>query len=332
MGYLLEGQWHPGRRDNHDGAFVRQSSMFRESVSADGRHPPAAGRYRLYVSLACPWASRAVIVRKLKKLGAAVSMTVVHPDMLENGWTFGGEIDATTGRRFLHEIYRDAAPKFSGHATVPMLWDSEAKTIVNNESSDIIRMLNREFDEWGDPSVDLYPADLAAEIDAINDEIYGPVNNGVYRAGFATKETAYHDAVWKLFEALERIDARLATNRFLVGPRLTEADVRLFTTAVRFDLVYYSHFKCNVRHLRDFENIWGWLKDVYQLPGVDQTVDFLHIKRHYYGSQTWVNPTGIVPVGPTVDLRGPTGRERFLHKDDDGIDRRKLGSKGFRAG
>jgi len=220
MGYLLKGRWHPGRRDNHDGAFVRQSSTFRDSISAGGRYPPAARRYRLYVSLACPWASRAIIVRKLKKLEAAVSMTVVHPDMLENGWTFGGEVDATTGRHFLYEVYRDAAPGFSGHATVPVLWDTETRTIVNNESSDIIRMLNREFDEWGDPSVDLYPDDLAAEIDAVNGEIYGAVNNGVYRAGFATKETAYHDAVWKLFDALERIESRLADGRFLVGAAL----------------------------------------------------------------------------------------------------------------
>jgi putative glutathione S-transferase len=212
----------------------------------------------------------------------------------------------------LYEIYRDADPDFSGHATVPVLWDTEARTIVNNESSEIIRMLNRDFDEWGDSSVDLYPDDLASEIDAVNEEIYSAVNNGVYRAGFATKEAAYHDAVWKLFDALERIDLRLANRRFLMGSRFTEADVRLFTTAVRFDLVYYSHFKCNVRHLWDFPHIGGWLKDVYQLPGVAETVDFLHIKRHYYGSQTWVNPTGIVPVGPTVDLSGPTGRTRFL--------------------
>jgi glutathionyl-hydroquinone reductase len=312
MGYLLEGRWHRGRCDNYDGAFVRQLSTFRKSISAGGRHPPAARRYRLYVSLACPWASRAIMVRKLKKLEAAVPMTVVHPDMLENGWTFGGEIDVVTGRRFLYEIYRDADPGFSGHATVPVLWDTEARTIVNNESSEIIRMLNRDFDEWGDSSVDLYPGDLASEIDAVNEEIYSAVNNGVYRAGFATKEAAYHDAVWKLFQALERIDLRLADRRFLMGSRFTEADVRLFTTAVRFDLVYYSHFKCNVRHLSDFPNISGWLKDVYQLPGVAETVDLLHIKRHYYGSQTWVNPTGIVPVGPRVDLSGPTGRTRFL--------------------
>jgi putative glutathione S-transferase len=312
MGYLLQGRWHPGRRDNHDGTFVRPSSTFRESISVGGRYSPAAGRYQLYVSLACPWASRATIVRKLKKLEAAVPMTIVHPDMLENGWTFGGEVDAVTGRRFLYEIYRDADPGFSGHATVPLLWDTETRTIVNNESSEIIRMLNRDFDEWGDSAVDLYPDHLASEIDAVNEEIYGAVNNGVYQAGFATKEVAYHNAVWKLFEALERIEVRLADRRFLVGSRFTEADVRLFTTAIRFDLVYYSHFKCNVRHVWDFPNIWGWLKDVYQLPGVAETVDFLHIKRHYYGSQTWVNPTGIVPVGPTLDLNGPTGRTRFL--------------------
>ena len=252
------------------------------------------------------------MVRKLKKLEAAVPMIVVHPDMLENGWTFGGGADAMTGRYFLHEIYSDADPGYSGYATVPVLWDTKTKTIVNNESSDIIRMLNRDFDEWGDPSVDLYPDDLASEIDVVNADIYGAINNGVYRAGFATKEAAYRDAVWELFEALGRIESRLAYGRFLLGPRFTEADVRLFTTAVRFDLVYYSHFKCNVCHLWDFPNIWGWLKDVYQIPGIDQTVDFVHIKRHYYGSQIWVNPTGIVPIGPTLDLRGPTGRTRFL--------------------
>src|SRR5260370_31955674 len=206
MGYLLEGQWHLGRRDNDDGAFFRQSSTFREAISAEGRYPPAARRYRLYVSLACPWASRAIMVRKLKKLEAAVPMTVVHPDMLEDGWTFGGEIDAVTGRRFLYEIYRDADPDFSGHATVPVLWDTEARTIVNNESSEIIRMLNRDFDECRASSFDLYTYDLASEIDAVNAEIYSPVNNDLYQAAFATTEAPYHDAVWKLIAALERID------------------------------------------------------------------------------------------------------------------------------
>jgi putative glutathione S-transferase len=294
------------------GAFVRRDSAFRDFVEAGAsRFPAEPGRYHLYVSLACPWASRAVIVRKLKRLDQAVGMTVVSPDMLENGWTFEGGPDPLTGFRYLYELYAAADPAYTGAATVPVLWDTDTRTIVNNESSEIIRMLNHAFDAWGDPDVDLYPAGLAPEIDALNARIYGAVNNGVYKAGFATAQAAYEEAVLPLFAMLDELNERLAAQRFLVGRQVTEADIRLFTTLVRFDLVYYSHFKCNIRQLRDYPNLEGWLRDVYQTPGVAETVDLAQIKRHYYGSQRWVNPTGIIPVGPDVDLTAPHGRQRL---------------------
>ena len=310
---LVEGRWQDMDRMARKGAFVRRDSAFRGAVTADGSSgfPAEPGRYHLYVSLACPWASRAVIVRALKRLKPVVGMTVVSPDMLENGWTFEGGPDPITGSRYLYELYAAADPAHTGPATVPVLWDKQRRTIVNNESSEIIRMLNRAFDAWGDADVDLYPARLAPEIDALNARIYGTVNNGVYKAGFATTQAAYDEAVVPLFTMLDELDERLATRRFLTGPELTEADIRLFTTAVRFDLVYYSHFKCNVRQLRDYANLEGWLRDVYQWPGIAATVDLAQIKRHYYGSQRWVNPTGIVPVGPSVDLTAPHGRERL---------------------
>ena len=310
---LVEGRWQDMDRMARKGAFVRRDSVFRGAVTADGSSgfPAEPGRYHLYVSLACPWASRAVIVRALKRLKPVVGMTVVSPDMLENGWTFEGGPDPITGSRYLYELYAAADPAHTGPATVPVLWDKQRRTIVNNESSEIIRMLNRAFDAWGDADVDLYPARLAPEIDALNARIYGTVNNGVYKAGFATTQAAYDEAVVPLFTMLDELDERLATRRFLTGPEITEADIRLFTTAVRFDLVYYSHFKCNVRQLRDYANLEGWLRDVYQWPGIAATVDLAQIKRHYYGSQRWVNPTGIVPVGPSVDLTAPHGRERL---------------------
>lgn len=312
MGLLIEGRWQDVDRMARKGAFVRRDSAFRDFVEAGAsRFPAEPGRYHLYVSLACPWASRAVIVRKLKRLDQAVGMTVVSPDMLENGWTFEGGPDPLTGFRYLYELYAAADPAYTGAATVPVLWDTDTRTIVNNESSEIIRMLNHAFDAWGDPDVDLYPAGLAPEIDALNARIYGAVNNGVYKAGFATAQAAYEEAVLPLFAMLDELNERLAAQRFLVGRQVTEADIRLFTTLVRFDLVYYSHFKCNIRQLRDYPNLEGWLRDVYQTPGVAETVDLAQIKRHYYGSQRWVNPTGIIPVGPDVDLTAPHGRQRL---------------------
>jgi glutathionyl-hydroquinone reductase len=311
MGHLENGVWLNPPRELSSAAFVRKPARFRRMVGRGGEFPAEPGRYHLYVALACPWASRATAARKLKKLEDVVSVTSVHPDMLENGWTFQGTTDPINGFQYLHQVYTAADPTYSGRVTVPVLWDREAATIVNNESSDIIRMLNREFDEWGDRSVDLYPQDLAAEIDALNERTYASFNNAVYRAGFSTSQASYQAAVWDIFALLEKLDQRLAAQRYLVGSRMTEADIRVFTTAVRFDAVYHGHFKCNVKHLWDFPNLWGWLLDMYQTPGIAETVDLDNIKRHYYASHRWVNPSGIVPVGPSIDLRAPHGRDRF---------------------
>ncbi len=313
MGMLVDGRWQDIGRNARQGDFVRRDSAFRRFVTADGASgfPAEPGRYHLYVSLACPWASRTVIVRRLKRLERVIGMTVTSPDMLEHGWTFGANPEPLTGARYLYEIYAAADPDYTGSVTVPVLWDTQTRTIVNNESSEIIRMLNRAFDAWGDAGVDLYPARLAPEIDALNARIYDAVNNGVYKAGFATTQAAYEEAVVSLFAMLDELDERLATRRFLLGPQITETDIRLFTTAVRFDLVYYGHFKCNICQLRDYANLEGWLRDVYQWPGIAATVDLAQIKRHYYGSQRWVNPTGIIPVGPSVDLTAPHGRQHL---------------------
>ncbi len=313
MGMLVDGRWQNIGRSARQGAFVRRDSAFRRFVTADGASgfPAEPGRYHLYVSLACPWASRTVIVRRLKRLAGVIGMTVTSPDMLEHGWAFGANPEPLTGARYLYEIYAAADPVYTGSVTVPVLWDTQTRTIVNNESSEIIRMLNRAFDAWGDPTIDFYPAHLAAEIDALNGRLYDAVNNGVYKAGFATTQDAYEAAVLSLFAMLDELESRLATRRFLFGPVFTETDIRLFTTLIRFDLVYYSHFKCNIRQLRDYPNLAGWLRDVYQMPGVAETVDLAQIKRHYYGSQLWVNPTGIVPVGPAIDLASPPARQHL---------------------
>jgi putative glutathione S-transferase len=305
MGYLDHGTWRSERKPpGAGGAFERKDSSFRHAVTADGSSgfPAEAGRYHLFVSLACPWASRAVIVRRLKRLEGAIGMTVVHPDMRENGWTFGGGIEPVTGSRFLWEIYARADPDYSGSVTVPVLWDARRETIVNNESADIIRMLNAEFDAFGDASVNLRPPALADEIDRVSERIYPTLNNGVYRAGFATAQDAYDKAVREVFETLDEMEARLEGETWLVGNRLTEADVRLFTTLIRFDLVYHGHFKCNLRRIADYPNLSRWLAAMYHHDGIAETVDFDQIKRHYYFSQTWVNPTGIVPIGPLVTL------------------------------
>jgi putative glutathione S-transferase len=312
MGMLIDGEWRNIDRAARKGAFVRRDSAFRDFVSADGSStfPAEAGRYHLYVSLACPWASRTIILRKLKRLETVIGMTVVSPDMLENGWTFI-EPDPVMGFRYLYQLYAAADARHTGPATVPVLWDKRTSTIVNNESSEIIRMLNHEFDEWGDASLDFYPHHLAGEIDALNARIYETVNNGVYKAGFATKQAAYEAAVLPLFAMLDELEQRLAHQRFLFGSSITETDIRLFTTLVRFDTVYYSHFKCNIRQLRDYPNLDGWLRDMAQTPGIAETIDLAQIKRHYYGSQLWVNPTGIIPIGPEIDLLTPHDRNRF---------------------
>lgn len=300
------------RESDRRGAFVRQESRFRDWVSADGSTGFLAepGRYHLYISLACPWASRALIVRKLKRLEDAIGLTVVDPLRDERGWRFTSEEpDPVNGFQFLSEAYLASDPGFDGRVTVPVLWDKQTGRIVNNESADIVRMLNSAFDAWGDATVDLYPEPLRAEIDAINERVYETVNNGVYRAGFATSQEAYEEAFDALFASLDQLDARLAGRRFLLGSEPTEADWRLFVTLVRFDAVYVGHFKCNLRRIDDYPNLSGYLRDLYQQPGIADTVNFDHIKRHYYMTHPQLNPTGVVPKGPQLDLAAPHGRE-----------------------
>ena len=309
MGKLVSGQWHDVWYDTETtkGAFVRDASVFRRHVTADGSSGfrAEAGRYHLYVSRACPWAHRTLIFRALKGLDDVIPISVVHPHMGKDGWTFddaSGTIpDTVNGARALHEIYTLAKADYSGRVTVPVLWDKREKTIVNNESSEIIRMLNREFDALATrKQPDFYPADLATEIDALNDVVYRTVNDGVYRAGFATTQARYEEAFDALFATLDELEHRLAGKRFLFGDRLTEADWRLFTTLVRFDAVYYGHFKCNLRRLVDTPNLWRYARELYRVPGVADTVRFDHIKQHYYGSHETLNPTGIVPKGPIL--------------------------------
>lgn len=325
MGLLIDGAWHDRwyDTDRTDGRFVRGDAQFRDWVTADGGPGPSGGggfaaepgRYHLYVSLACPWAHRTLIFRKLKGLEDAIGVSVVHWLMLEQGWTFapgpGATGDALFGSAYLHEIYTRARPRCSGRVTVPVLWDKRRGTIVSNESSEIIRMLNAAFDGVGAAPGDFYPEDLRAEIDAANARVYPAVNNGVYRAGFATTQEAYDEAVAELFAALDWAEERLGRRRYLAGDRLTEADWRLFTTLVRFDAVYHGHFKCNLRRLADHPNLWGFTRELYQRPGVAGTVSFPHIKGHYYGSHRTINPTGIVPRGPLLDLAAPHGRDRL---------------------
>lgn len=299
---------------NSKGAFVRQQSRFRQWVKADNSAEFVAqpGRYHLYVSLACPWAHRTVIVRKLKKLEDVISLSVVDPIRDERGWAFrdvpGAEIDPINGFEFLAEAYLKSDPHFQGRVTVPTLWDKQRECVVNNESSEILRMLNREFNEWGDPSIDLYPISLQGEIDAVNLLVYEKINNGVYRTGFATTQTAYQEGVEELFAALDEIELRLSQQRYLVGSCPTEADWRFFTTLVRFDAVYYSHFKCNIRRLVDYPQIWSYTRELYQIPGVAETVNMDHIKKHYYLTHKKLNPSGILPIGPKLDFQKPHGR------------------------
>ncbi|UEM18907.1 glutathione S-transferase family protein [Skermanella mucosa] len=315
MGLLIDGRWHDQWYDTKStgGAFKRQESAFRNQVTADGSSGFKAepGRYHLYVSLACPWAHRTLIFRKLKKLDEVISVSVVEPLMLENGWELAPGADAVNGKRFLYEVYTEVKPDMNGRVTVPVLWDKQKRTIVNNESAEIIRMLNTEFDAFGDSSVDYYPADLRGEIDEINAYVYDRVNNGVYKAGFATDQAVYERAFDQLFEALDTLEERLSRQRYLAGDRQTEADWRLFTTLVRFDAVYVGHFKCNLRRIEDYPNLSNYLRELYQVDGVAGTVSFDHIKRHYYGSHKTINPTGIVPKGPALDYGAPHDRGRF---------------------
>jgi putative glutathione S-transferase len=320
MGMMVEGVWRDVWYDTRvaGGAFVRPESAFRSRVTADGTSgfPAAPGRYHLYVSFACPWAHRTLVVRALKGLEDALPVSAVDPDYVPNGWKFTGAAGTTLDRanrcQYLHEVYKLAKPDYTGRVTVPVLWDTQARTIVNNESSEIIRMLNREFDAFATRALpDLYPAELRAEVDAVNDRVYRTVNNGVYRAGFATAQDKYDEAVTALFDSLDWLESLLATRRWLCGNRFTEADVRLWTTLVRFDAVYHGHFKCNLRRLVDYPALWGFTRDVYALPGVAATVDMEQIKEHYYRSQVKVNPSRIVAKGPLLDLRAPHDRARL---------------------
>ncbi len=301
------------KESDERGAFVRQQSAFRNWVRADGstEFPPEAGRYHLYVSLACPWASRAVIYRKLKGLEEAIPMTVVDPVRDARGWRFLEEgPDPVNGFGYLSEAYLKTDPGFSDRVTVPLLWDTKTGRAVNNESSEIIRMLNSEFNEFAaNPELDLYPEELREEIDEINERVYNSVNNGVYRAGFATTQEAYEEAFDELFETLDWLDGLLAERRYLTGDEITEADWRLFVTLVRFDPVYVGHFKCNLRRIADYPDLSGYLRDLYQQPGIAETVNLDHIKRHYYMTHPQINPTGVVPKGPEMDLDAPHGRE-----------------------
>ena len=299
-----------------DGEFIRHQTDFRSQVCADGstEFAPASGRYHLYVSYACPWAHRTLVTRALKGLENAISYDVVHPFLPRTGWSFDDSTEGATGDRLNHfgdlrEAYMASAPQFDGAITVPVLWDKETRQIVNNESSEIIRVFNSEFqDQASNPDLDLYPADQREEIDELNSWIYPSINNGVYRCGFAKKQQAYSQAFNELFSALDRVEAILSNSRYLAGQNLTEADVRLFTTLVRFDAVYVTHFKCNMKRIVDYPNIWGFTRDIYQMPGIAETVNMTHIKRHYYESHLHINPFGIVPDGPLIDLTSPHGR------------------------
>lgn len=325
MGLLVDGQWQDKWYDTEasGGRFVREDAGFRNWVTADGSAGPTgvggfkaeANRYHLYVSLACPWAHRTTIYRKLKGLEDMISLSVVHPFMGDKGWTFaegaGVIADPIVNASYLYEVYVAAKPDYTGRVTVPILWDKKTNTIVSNESSEIIRMLNSAFDEAGATDVNFLPKALLAEIDTINEFVYSAVNNGVYKAGFATTEAAYKEAVVTLFDALDTLEVRLANQRYLLSDTITEADWRLFTTLVRFDAVYVGHFKCNIRRIVDYPNLWGYLRDLYQVPGIAETVNIEHIKAHYYTSHANINPTRIIPVGPLLDFNEPHDRTRF---------------------
>ena len=308
---LVDGAWQDSWFDTKStgGNFERAASTFRDWVKADGstRFLPLPDRYHLYISHACPWAHRTVITRLLKRLEHVISISVVHPYMGSQGWTFdnydgtsGCSPDLVNGTQYLHEVYTRADPKFTGRVTVPVLWDKQEQTIVNNESAEIMRMLNGEFNELADASVDLYPVEKRAQIDEINSLVYENINNGVYRCGFATSQSAYEDAFDKLFSSLDHIEHVLANNRYLVGENITEADWRLFTTLVRFDAVYVGHFKCNLKRIADYPNLSRLLAELYSVPGIKDTIYMGHIKRHYYESHPTINPSGIVPIGPKL--------------------------------
>jgi putative glutathione S-transferase len=315
MGLLVDGHWQDRWYDTDasGGRFVRKESSFRHKITPAGQFTAAPGRYHLYVSLACPWAHRTLILRSLKGLEDAISISVVDWLMREDGWTFaenpGTISDTVNGAKFLHEVYVKVDPHYTGRVTVPMLWDKQTNAIVNNESSEIIRIFNTAFDGIGARPDDYFPEHLHAEIEALNSRIYNTLNNGVYKAGFATTQQAYEEAIAPLFETLDWLEARLAGSRYLIGSDFTEADIRLFTTLIRFDAVYVGHFKCNLRRIADYPHLSAYTRDIYQHPGIAGTVNFQHIKNHYYQSHATINPTGIVPAGPIQDFTTPHGRE-----------------------
>lgn len=312
-GMLIDGVWHSKKTwHENSGEYVRKPTRFRTRVEEGSAHPPSSGRYHLYVSLACPWAHRTLIVRALRGLDDHIGVSVVHPFMGDDGWSFapgdGVVPDPNVGAALMRDIYLAADPQFTGRITVPVLWDKEQGAIVNNESRDIIRMFNTSFLSLGKEDVNLCPDDVAEAIDREIDANYQPINNGVYRAGFAGSQEAYDAAIDGLFQGLQRAEGILARQRFLCGSQLTEADVCLFTTLIRFDSVYHTHFKCNVKRIVDFPHLWGFTRDVYQTAGVRETVNLRHIKDHYFGSHPNVNPTRIVARGPALDLDSPHGR------------------------
>ncbi len=323
MGLLVDGVWHTDWYDTKatGGKFERKASSFRNWVTKDGRAGPSgkggfnaeAGRYHLYVSLACPWAHRTIIYRKLKGLENMISMSVVNAYMADNGWTFkpgnGVVEDTVIGATHMHQVYTAAMSDYTGRVTVPVLWDKKNNTIVSNESAEIIRMLNSAFDDIGATDLDLSPDELLRQIDAMNDFIYPNINNGVYRAGFATTQQAYDEAVDDVFMALDKLEDLLMQNRYLLGAQITEADWRLFTTLVRFDPVYVGHFKCNKKRIVDYPNLWGYLRDLYQQDGIAQTVNMDYIKAHYYASHDTINPTRVIPKGPIIDFLAPHTRD-----------------------
>lgn len=318
LGMMVDGQWTTEwtERDT-SGKFNRMPTKFRNQITADGSSgfPVVAGRYHLYVSLACPWAHRTLIMRKLKGLESAISVSIVDPLLTDQGWHFsnypGAIPDSVNQAEYLQDIYRQAKADYTGRVTVPVLWDKQTQTIVNNESREIIRMFDTQFGAIAESNLDLYPTELQAKIDQTIEAIYMPINNGVYRSGFATSQAAYEEAVTELFEALDHWESVLSQQRYLCGDRLTEADICMFTTLLRFDPVYHGHFKCNLKRIVDYPNLWNYLKDVYQFPGIQDTCNLEHIKRHYYASHTQINPTGIVPKGPLIDFSAPHDRDRF---------------------
>lgn len=315
MGLLIDGEWHAGWRLAYSdkGEFIRPDSQFRHQIipnTSSNAFNAEAGRYHLFVSLACPWAHRTLIFRKLKKLENVVGVTYVEPEMLENGWKIRGRCPVKN-ITYLHELYASDKPDYSGRVTVPVLWDNKTRHIVNNESSEIIRILNAAFNAFTDVKTDYYPAELQKEINAINSFVYDNINNGVYKTGFATTQEAYEKAFKNLFSALDTIEQRLSQQRYLVGQQITEADWRLFTTLIRFDSVYYAHFKANRQQIEDYSNLSNYLRDLFQQPGVADTVNFDQIKTHYYYSQENINPTRIVPLGPDIDYYTAHNRDRF---------------------